>query len=258
MQTPGHLGKIQSLTDFGDRVPSYTYQGTNDLDAAAVLRAAMTSTSSTDPQSRLWSSPGAVNCTNSTASDDGACVFGQVALSNMTALEDPFVAQLPAGYNTGLVRQFLPRINSSVSRERIDETQFPTNCSYDSTFFANWSTTVLTGWENGTQSGPSWHLIACMPGEQASRPLIPEGQRHDFLEELYLNLSAWNPPSTNPVPAEGWSGLFKVTLSTTSGYFELPNYMNGKRPGPLLSDDPSSHCGRDCFLQCDPDSLYGW
>lgn len=244
VQAPSHLGDVQTLTSFANGINSYQYRPVALI--ATNLRAAMTSTSSTDPQSRLWSSPGAVNCTNMTASDNGACAFGQVALSNISALEDPFVAQLPAGYNTGLVRQFLPRINSSVSRERIDETQFPTNCSHDSIFFANWSTTAPD-----TQIGPSWHLIACMPGEPKSQPITVPSQRYDFSEELYLNLSARNPPVTDAVPVEDLSGLFKVTLRTTSGYFELPNYMNGKRPGPLFSDDPSKHCGRDCILQGD-------
>lgn len=42
---------------------------------------------------------------------------------------------------------------------------------------------------------------------------------------------------------------FKMSLNTTAGYFELPNYKNGQLPGPLLSDDPELHCDEQCTRQ---------
>ncbi|KAK3676798.1 hypothetical protein LTR78_003575 [Recurvomyces mirabilis] len=235
VQTPGDLRQIQKLTDFTDRL-----RGDNNDDiAAATLRAAMISTSSTDPQNRLWSASGVTNCTTQTPATSSACAFGQISLSNTYALNDPFMAQLPAGYNTGLVRQFLPRLNSSVTRERITEADFPMNCSYQSTFFANYSTTVLTGWYNGSRVGPSWHLIACMPGtDEQSRPV--SRARQDFSEHLYLNLSAYNGPNSDNDTPDDWSGLFRVTLRTTSGYFELPNHMNANLPGPIFNHNSTT------------------
>ncbi|KAK5699479.1 hypothetical protein LTR97_005607 [Elasticomyces elasticus] len=242
VQTPGQIGQIEQLTDFTDRLEALDEY--SDQTAAAALRAAMVSTISTDPQSRLWSASGATNCTGSRSVSNGACAFGQISLSNMKALDDAFVAQLPAGYNTGLIRQFLPRINSSVTRERITEAEFADDCGYQSTFFANYSTAVLTGYYNGSRSGPSWHLIACMTGE-SQRLISQTRSRQDLREQLYLNLSAYNPPMSTDGAPEHWSGLFRITLDTTSGYFELPNYMRSGLPGPLLSDDPNVHSRRD-------------
>ncbi|KAK5721864.1 hypothetical protein LTR15_006457 [Elasticomyces elasticus] len=236
VQTPGQVGQIEQLTDFTDRLEALDEY--SDQTAAAALRAAMVSTVSTDPQSRLWSASGATNCTGSRSVSNGACAFGQISLSNMKALDDAFVAQLPAGYNTGLIRQFLPRINSSVTRERITEAEFADDCGYQSTFFANYSTAVLTGYYNGSRSGPSWHLIACMTGE-SQRLISQTRSRQDLREQLYLNLSAYNPPMSTHGAPEHWSGLFRITLDTTSGYFELPNYKRSGLPGPLFPTAPA-------------------
>lgn len=45
------------------------------------------------------------------------------------------------------------------------------------------------------------------------------------------------------------SGYYRVTLNTTAGYFEVPNYMNNNLPGPLLAIDPLDACGSDCASQ---------
>ncbi|KAL2008765.1 hypothetical protein VTN00DRAFT_6959 [Thermoascus crustaceus] len=41
------------------------------------------------------------------------CMQGGVALGNMSLLQNPFLAQLPSDYGTGLIRQFVPRFNST-------------------------------------------------------------------------------------------------------------------------------------------------
>ncbi|PIG85662.1 hypothetical protein AARAC_002989 [Aspergillus arachidicola] len=38
-------------------------------------------------------------------------------------------------------------------------------------------------------------------------------------------------------------------MNTTSGYFELPNYMNGDLPGQLLNEDPFPANCSTCFYQ---------
>ena len=249
MQTPASLGRVQKLTDITDRLNADSTVGTDTM-IAARLRSVLTSTASTDPQAHLWSNTGALNCSNITSPGSAACTFGQVSLGNMSQVEDPFLAQLPAGYSTGIVSQFLPRINSSVTRDRISELDFPANCeTSDGSFYANYSTSVLTGWENGTRVGLDWSLIACMPSNQKVSPWTYSRQRQDFTESLYLNLSAWNSPTTDSEAPDQWSGYFRITVNTTAGYFELPNLMNGELPGPLLDDDPNNHCGRDCIAQ---------
>lgn len=238
---------MQQLTDIIDR---FGDDWTKQLDAAN-LRYALTSTAATDPQSRLWSAMGALNCSNSTYDSSAACAFGQLSLGNMSQLQDPFVAQLPAGYSTGLVRQFLPRINSSATRVRISELDFPTDCgSLPGSFYVDHSTAVNTGFIGGSPASTEWTLIACMPTDQTQSPWTNTRRRQDFSEELYLNLTARDPQEVMP-PHDQWSGFFKITVNTTAGFFELPNYVNGQKPGPLLTDDPNDHCGRDCILQGD-------
>lgn len=74
--------------------------------------------------------------------------------------------------------------------------------------------------------------------------------RQDFSEELFLSISfdgtSYMPVNETP---NRQKTLYKITLHTTAGYFELPNYMNGELPGPLLDYDPTKHCGDDCNLQ---------
>jgi hypothetical protein len=247
VQTPSNVKTMDGLINFQDHIEEYVSPG--DETQAASLRAALTSVSRSDPQVRLWSSSGAVNCTDGISPGHRACVFGQVSLTNMAALDDPFVAQLPAGYSSGLVRQFLPRVNSSATRTRISQAEFPSNCSYGDSFFANYSNTVENGYMYGEPVASSWHLIACMPGSQPTRPTNCMNGPKEISEQLYLNISAYDPANSPNDDPDSWSGLFKITLNTTSGYFEMPNYMNNRLPGPLLSDSPNNHCGRVCTYQ---------
>ncbi|RMJ24569.1 hypothetical protein PHISP_04556 [Aspergillus sp. HF37] len=55
------------------------------------------------------------------------CFETEKTLRGTYELPHPFLAQLPRGYSTGLVRQFLPRVNSSVTYE-VAEEGFPANC----------------------------------------------------------------------------------------------------------------------------------
>ncbi|KAI5364563.1 Putative major facilitator, sugar transporter, major facilitator superfamily [Septoria linicola] len=251
VQTPAHLGQLQKLTDILDRIDGSKSNLVSDVIGPAQLRSSLISTTSTDPQSRLWSANGALNCTGAGSGDVAACAFGQVSLANMSQLNDPFLAQLPAGFSTGLVRQFMPRINSSVFRSRITADEFPADCQdLTNSFHANYSTAVMTGYSNGSEVGISWSLVACMPADQRKSLWNATRARQDFSEKLYLNMTAFDPtPSKLDWNSDQSSGLFKIELRTTTGYFELPNLMNGNIPGPLLNDDPSLHCGRDCVLQ---------
>ncbi|CAK1359758.1 unnamed protein product [Cercospora beticola] len=250
VQTPvslASLGKITDLIDLFDEGSFY-----NQL-TPAELRSALTSTTSTDPQTRLWTADGALNCTGSVGNNNTACAFGQVSLANMSQLHDSFIAQLPAGFSTGLVRQFIPRINSSISRERIPAAAFPAHCERSgNSFFASYAGTWESGYVNGSLAASSWGVVACMPTDQSKSLWNKTRNRQTISEQLYLNLTAL---SSNPYKQwwseDQWSGLFRITLNTTSGYFELPNIMNGGLPGPLLKNGPEAHCGRDCVIQSD-------
>ncbi|KAF8813277.1 hypothetical protein BYT27DRAFT_7181160 [Phlegmacium glaucopus] len=215
-----------------------------------MVRSAITSTSNTDVQSGLWiSSPiNPQSCSLGIRHYSSGSIEAQSCastLGNIPWLPEPFLAQLPSGYNTGLIRQILPRINSSATRETITEADFPANCdTLPGSFYVNYANARPFG---------NWSLIACMPANQTQSPWKPVRTRQDFSEELYLNLSVsgFKIGSIGPRPdkAKVKHGLFKITVNTTAGYFELPNYMIGQSPGPLLDDDPSNFCSLDCIPQ---------
>ncbi|PPJ60629.1 hypothetical protein CBER1_03664 [Cercospora berteroae] len=118
--------------------------------------------------------------------------------------------------------------------------------------FANYSSTWGSGYVNGSLAFRSWAVVACMPTDQSKSLWNRTRNRQTISEQLYLNLTAFSPnPYRQRWSEDQWSGLFKITLNTTTGYFELPNIMNGGLPGRLLENGPEIHCGRDCVLQSD-------
>ncbi|KAI7196526.1 hypothetical protein KC343_g10373 [Hortaea werneckii] len=166
--------------------------------------------------------------------------------------EDPtyLQAQLPTDYNTGVVRQFIPRFNVSISRENITEQGMPEECNVDQAgiFYVDYANEAkIETWPAG-----DWGLEACMPAYQGTSPWKATRSRQDFTETLYLKLRSISyGDQVFPGVSRTSAGyhIFKITLNTTAGYFELPNYMNGQTAGPLLTDDPSLHCGIDCPSQ---------
>lgn len=177
-----------------------------------------------EPQARLWTQ----REPNSSSSNFGS------SLGSMADLRDPFLSQLTPTFSSGLIRQFMFRVNSSVSRENVSSSDFPINCKdLPGAFYASYGYVRPVKY---VDEG-NWTITACMPANQTFSPWKPVRSRQDFSEVLYLQLSV-----------DGWAngnehGTFKITTNTTGGYFELPNYMNGNLPGPLLSDDPSYSCG---------------
>ncbi|KAK4610169.1 hypothetical protein CLAFUW4_14196 [Fulvia fulva] len=250
IKTPTHPGQVYRLTDLTDLTPL----GFGDSNLVPVLaRSAITSAYNTDPQSRLWTGE-CVSCksaVNRNATSFGsqygneydsdrpeACEAGGITLGNMSSLPDPFFAQLPSAYNTGLIQQFLPRINSTVTNERISEDEFPSNCdTLPGAFYMSYGDRTDLY---------HWSIVACMPADQTFSPWKPVRDRQDFPETLYLNISV-----DYLQVAYQATGFFQITMNTSAGFFELPNYMNGGIPGPLLDHDPGPLCGPACVAQGD-------
>jgi hypothetical protein len=152
-----------------------------------------------------------------------------------------FYSQLPSGFNTGLVRQFAPRVNSTATYEIIEASQFPVNCGSSSgAFYAEYSASY--SW----YSTFSWGVIACMPGNMTESPWRTERKRQEFSEVLYLNMTQDEYLSADYT---GQAALYRITVNTTAGFFELPNYMNQGVPGPLLDKDPVDLCDQHCLKQ---------
>lgn len=213
---------------------------------SVLTRSALSTATNIQPQAQLWQGNN-FTCDvvdfntfpifNATPCGLGA-TFGQI--SN---LQDPFLAQLPSGYSTGLIQQFLPRINSTAQYENISQTEYPTNCSTSpGSFYVNYS--------NFTTNETWWGLEACMPGDHSQSPWKATRNRQDFSEVLYMNVTLngyfWRGESGNSSASQ----FYRIAVDTTAGYFELPNYMNGGLSGPLLDEDPTNGaCGDYCVDQ---------
>ncbi|KAJ5356579.1 hypothetical protein N7517_011188 [Penicillium concentricum] len=217
----------------------------------SMTRSALTSTTISEVQSQLWQGAN-VTCVlkYGTQKLPQSCRYGGSTLANISQLAEPFLAELPSGYNTGLYQQFIPRFNSSAQYDRIAQTEFPTGCDkIDGAFYVGY--TNVTTDPNGLVY--TWGMQACMPGDLTTSPWKSTRDRQDFTEELYLNVTLiqYNVNKLNTNQQN--STFYKVTLDTTAGYFELPNYMNGKIAGPLLEKYPNSLCGE----HCEPETING-
>jgi hypothetical protein len=132
IKTPTSPNYNTQLTDILDQSDP-RYADVPDYNKIPVkVRSAMAATSNLSPQGRLWTSR-SINCSSALESSDMAalplnCVLPNMVFSNLSLLPDPFFAQLPAGHSTGLIRQYLPRTNSTARRTVITETEFSTNC----------------------------------------------------------------------------------------------------------------------------------
>ncbi|KAM3417346.1 hypothetical protein BST61_g5597 [Cercospora zeina] len=175
----------------------------------------------------------------------------------MNSQNNPYFAQLPVGTHTGVIKQFLPRINSSVRWDSVSAEAMPANCAtITDAFYVHYSNST---WppesdRNLIDGAPNtWSIEACMPGNQSASPWQGTYRRQDFTEELYLNISVmgydWLGAYGKPPDSPFFGGIFKVTSNTTAGYFELPNHMNGRKAGRLIDDDPQDLCGSNCMPQ---------
>ena len=245
VQTPTWPSTITDLTDIPDLFDSEeaeaggVYQG----DLVQSLRYALGVTSSDDVQAYVWLGK-SINCTydsDGNITDDPldiSCITtAGTTFAGIDAQNDPFIAQLPAQFNTGLIRQFLPRLNSSLTYDAVNIAEFPQNCgSLPGAFYAEY---------NGRgASYENYSIQACMPGDLTESPWRATRNRQDIAELLYLNITIngfdWPAHSTT---------VFKVQANSTSGYFELPNLLNGGAPGILLEKDPNLLCDQHCLAQ---------
>lgn len=92
-----------------------------------------------------------------------------------------------------------------------------------------------------------------MPRDLTTSPWKSTRDRQDFTEEVYLNVTLIHYNVNKLNQDQQNSTFYKVTLDTTAGYFELPNYMNGEVAKPLLKKDPNSICGE----HCEPETIDG-
>lgn len=201
---------------------SYSTSSTGGKDVLQV-RDALSKANTYSYESNLWSN------------NSGVQFLTLNDLSSQT-----FYSQVPTGFNTGLIRQFAPRVNSTATYEIIEASQFPVNCGSSSeAFYAEYSASY--SW----YSTFSWGVAACVPGNMTESPWQTERTPQEFSEVLYLNMTQDEYYSDD----YGRAVLYRITVKTTAGFFELPNYMNQGVPGPLLDQDPVDICDQYCLKQ---------
>ena len=258
IKTPTFNQQVQSLLDTPDQFRNSGSELPDNNLIVVLTRNALMTASQIQPQAQLWQGGSNATCDtlkllqanekankagkNSTPLPD-SCGRENI-LGNIAKLDELFLAELSSGYSTGLIRQFIPRINSTATYENITGTpSFPAGCDQNfGSFYAEYSDNI----KDGNNVDSSWSIQACMPGELTASPWKNTRDRQDFSEELYLNITI-SDLDQHGTPPGGWQ--YKVSVNTTAGYFELPNYMNGAVPGPLLEKDPNGVCGHDCYTE---------
>lgn len=214
----------------------------NDNLIVLITRELLETTSSSQPQAQLWQGSGYA-CSD-TQDNNGellseTCRIG-TTLGEIASLKDPFLAQLPAGYSTGLIRQFLPRINSTAEVSLLSVDEFPRSCNTSSGSF--WASYYSAGGGTADPMAAPVSLQACMPGNLTASPWKPTRDLQSFTEELYLNITfEYDPDPKNT--------CMKIQVNTTAGYFELPNNWN-QTAGELLQNDPygpGGACDKGCI-----------
>lgn len=141
-------------------------------------------------------------------------------------------------------------MNSTASYDNITASDFPANCTTRSGSLSfDYANDPKFDKEKGIDL--TWALHACMPADMRISPWKNTRDRQDFTEELYLNatVSKYMQDDAVGVTNAPTSEYFRIQVRTTAGYFELPNYMNGQKAGPLLNKLDPDICGDDCISQ---------
>lgn len=261
VKSPAESQTIRGLFDLPDAFPSPDdfYSGNEGNLITVMTRSSLETATLEDIQAQLWRGTN-VSCNPMSPSYDedvswtsdlgSICEARGNTLEIMPGLPDPFLAELPADFNTGLIQQFAPRINSTARFENITEDAFPTGCDQvPDGFFVEYSNTTTP-----YSTDQTWAVQACMPVNVTDSPWKSTRNRQDFSEVMYLNITM-TPTSLQRTNAPE-NAFYRLTLDTTAGYFELPNYMNGEVAGPLLESDPVDLCGANCASQGWDDSEY--
>jgi hypothetical protein len=233
IHVPVSINEMGTVGDLAHQAAYYSTVTGNDV---VRTRAALLNADSHTMQPQLWQGIQGQQLSN---------------FKNFSTLRDPFYAPIPNGFHTGVLQQFALRINSSATSRSIAAAEFPSGCNSNSSgFFANYSSLLLY------ESIPYyWAIAACMPNVTSKSPWVETRDRQEFSESLYLNISIRDSNVQTTALSAG-SALYEITLRTTAGYFELPNFINNATPGALLESDPTPNCNKTCIRQINQYSYY--
>ena len=153
-------------------------------------------------------------------------------------LPDFFVASIPMGTTTGVLRQHLMRLNSSVTCEKVDSSDFPSPCPGDQPLTVSWQGVLIQ------------NVRVCVPGNYTAYPWVLNRSRQDLIEEIYINVNITGISDSLWSMEDGQSNLtysIHCTGKTTRGYFELGSDLNNNTNGPLLDNWPDKEEMRETF-----------
>lgn len=139
-----------------------------------------------------------------------------------------FTASLDQGTTTGVLREHIMRMNSSVNCGRINRSDFPSTCTGENPFQVSYS------------HGGNFTRV-CVPGAFGTSPWNLTRNRQDLTEELFLDVLEEVAVIKGALVKEELTSNYTLhcTSTTTRGYFELGNYRNNYTWGPLLEQWPS-------------------
>jgi hypothetical protein len=175
--------------------------------ALALVKTDLSKVSQKTVQPNLWREPGA---------KDSPDHSRYSSLGDVTG----FVAGLPADTTTGVLREHIMRLNSSVSCVSKSTSEYPATCSGSSPVQASYS--YDGGFEPVTAD-------ICAPGNSEISPWRPDRNLQEISEEVYFKITGFS---------LGADMTIHCTARTTRGYFELGNTHNGGSFGPLLEKWP--------------------
>jgi hypothetical protein len=136
-----------------------------------------------------------------------------------------FVASVPANSTTGVLRQHLMRLNSSVTCKEIDRASFPETCPGEGPFTVS------------LKNSNDFNVRICAPGKVGVFPWSLSRNRQDISEELYMDL--WDSADWGNFKDQKVNATIHCEAKTTRGYFEMGNARNNNTYTPLLSTWPS-------------------
>ena len=150
------------------------------------------------------------------------------------AAEDPipdfFVTGFPRETTTGVLRQHLMRLNSSVTCKEMNSSDFPTPCPGEKPLTVSWQGV----WRKSVR--------VCVPGNYTAFPWTYTRSRQDHVEEMFIDVNSTgirDPIWSMADPRFNTRYSIHCTATTTRGYFELGNDWNNNTYGPLLEKWPT-------------------
>lgn len=186
-----------------------------------------------EPQANFWPEGPTTNLNSSERLNSISSIVSDFAgnLPGEPSIRSFFVASLPNGTTTGILRQHATRFNTTVNCTHIDTSQVPRPCPGTRPFQTTFS---LPG---------SLDISVCVPGAFDRSPWNLTRDRQDLSEDIYMDVSVPGTPG-NPLLLIGSTRTSNFTIhcsaTTSRGYFELGNLQNANVPGPLLGQWPSS------------------